>query len=175
VIADATFGSITVMEEIQKLGGTSTLSISNLHSSWLWDVLSHNLPPNHWRAAQNSKNWITTIHTIKDKNRKIVTQQILTNPFQPQRSTTSFSSIASETSANETFENSALTVSSSLTNPIPVFTAETLNNMTISELRNICQQYNILQEEAAVCGQHFETCGYGSQPVSGIISTQKVN
>jgi hypothetical protein len=33
VIADATFGSTTVMEEIQKLGGTATLSISNLHSS----------------------------------------------------------------------------------------------------------------------------------------------
>lgn len=48
---------------------------------WLWNVLSHNVPPNHWRAAKNDKLWIASSHTIISSNNNIVSQQILSNAF----------------------------------------------------------------------------------------------
>lgn len=69
------------MESIERYGWKGIFSISSVQTPWLWDILSINVPPNNWRMATNSNNWIASSHTIIDKNGKMVTQHLLSNAF----------------------------------------------------------------------------------------------
>ena len=83
IIGDAAFGSFELLKEIKQWGGNGTFSISNNIYPWLWEVLSVNVPPNHWRCATNNNNWIASSHTIIDNtSNKIIHQQILSSAFQ---------------------------------------------------------------------------------------------
>jgi hypothetical protein len=56
--------------------------MSNNISTQLWNALSYNCPPNHWRAVLNNDGVIASVHTLKvDNTLKIVHQQIITCGF----------------------------------------------------------------------------------------------
>jgi len=45
---------------------------------WIWELLSHNLPPSHWCATKlQSSNIIASLHAGTDHYGKITYQQIL--------------------------------------------------------------------------------------------------
>jgi hypothetical protein len=50
--------------------------------SYLWEVLSANLPPNTWRAVQNDREWLVSCSKILDpSSNKPTYQQILSTAF----------------------------------------------------------------------------------------------
>jgi len=52
IVADAAFGSIEILKKITTWGGSATLSCPQTVMPWIWELLSHNLPPSHWSAAK---------------------------------------------------------------------------------------------------------------------------
>jgi hypothetical protein len=102
-------------------------------------VLSHGLLPNQWRAAQNGQGVIASCHLLADKNNKIVMQQLISNAF---------SSVVDSRDNNNNNNNSS-TNSNVVTNHteenMPQFTQETLAKMTVTQLRDVCKRYNIIQ------------------------------
>ena len=72
-VADAAFGSWDVLQEVASKGASSTFSWSTKDTPWLWNLLSHGLPPNCWRVAVNAKKGcIASIHAVvSDKGRMV--------------------------------------------------------------------------------------------------------
>ena len=83
IVADAAFGSLSMLNDISHWNGHATLSFSrSSHTeSWLWNPLSHGVPVNHWRAAVNPAQWIAAIHTMEDSSHNMVTKKIISNAF----------------------------------------------------------------------------------------------
>lgn len=83
-VGDAAFGSFELLQEINSWGGTATLSMSTTSSSFLWEVLSLNVPSASWRVAINSQGLIGSSHVLYDKSgSKLVYQQLLSSGFNP--------------------------------------------------------------------------------------------
>lgn len=80
IVADSAFGSPQLLNEIEQWGGTGTFACSSTHSSWLWELLTKNVPPNHWRASIQD-NLIASAHIIADPNGKFVHQKVISNGF----------------------------------------------------------------------------------------------
>jgi hypothetical protein len=129
-IGDAAFGSFDLLEKVEQWNGKATFSMSTNNSSWIWELLSLNVPPQHWRAAINSKGWIASSHTLVDSNRSTTHQQILSNGFEASFTTNSSNNnnLVSETQSS-----------------MPIFTKETLVQMKVDQLKEICRKYNIKQ------------------------------
>jgi hypothetical protein len=128
-IGDAAFGSFDLLEKVEQWNGKATFSMSTNNSSWIWELLSLNVPPQHWRVAINSKGWIVSSHTLVDSNRSTTHQQILSNGF--------------EASFNTNSSNNNLV--SNTQSSMPIFTKETLAQMKMDQLKEICRKYNIKQ------------------------------
>lgn len=119
------------MEQIEELQFTATLSMPATGQDWLWKVLSHNLPTNHWRAAR-SGNMIASVHHRRDElTNKSSYKQILATGY-----------IAEEPSA---VSNNNNTQSSYLPaqNSIPFFTRDWLDDQKSDTLSELCKKYNI--------------------------------
>jgi hypothetical protein len=128
IVSDAAFGSATLLDDIEKWGGTGTFSMSTVSLSHIWEVLSANLQSNTWRAAANNKNWITSCTClIEPKANKWVHQQILTNAF------------------TSDVPQPMDTVSDNSGSPadMPAFTEDALKLMKVDELANICRKWQI--------------------------------
>ena len=82
-VADSAFGSLQLLNEIEQWGGTGTFACSSTHSSWLWELLTKNVPPIHWHASIQD-NLIASAHTIADPNGKceIISQELSLGTFQ---------------------------------------------------------------------------------------------
>ena len=78
-MADSAFGSPQLLNEIEQWVVQALLHRST-HSSWLWELLTKNVPPNHWRASIQD-NLIASAHTIADPNGKFVHQKVISNGF----------------------------------------------------------------------------------------------
>jgi hypothetical protein len=50
-VADAGFGTWEILDTIKNWGGTATISFPVGTQPWIWELLSYNLPIDHWRAA----------------------------------------------------------------------------------------------------------------------------
>jgi len=81
VVADAAFGGLDLLQDVETWGGVATFSMSLNNNGYIWDVLSVNVPPNSWRCAQNDKSWITSSHTLAAKNASLHRQQLISNAF----------------------------------------------------------------------------------------------
>jgi hypothetical protein len=75
IIGDSLFGSFDLMKEINKWGSGGTFSMQGKFGSYLWEVLSANLPPNTWRTAQNDKGWLVSCSKILDPSSNKPTYQ----------------------------------------------------------------------------------------------------
>jgi len=56
----------------------ATFSCASTSPSWLWELLSHQLPASSWRAViQDGTGHVVLVHTGTDKHRKLVYQQLI--------------------------------------------------------------------------------------------------
>jgi hypothetical protein len=133
VVADSAFGSFDVMKQIVELGFSATLSMPATASDWLWDVLSHNLPSDHWRAAVKD-NIVASVQYRKDeKTGKSSFKQILSSGVDFQ-----LSRMYSQKGSDNNNNNTPPTVSSELPF-IKRYTEEELFAMTNPELEKLCK------------------------------------
>jgi len=58
-----------------------TFSISLSNSTYLWEVLSKNCGPGHWRVAIDPSGIVASSHTLIAKNQNIVKQYILSSGY----------------------------------------------------------------------------------------------
>jgi hypothetical protein len=126
------------MKEINECGSGGTFSMQGKFDSYLWEVLSANLPPKTWRAAQNDKGWLVSCSTILDpSSNKPTYQQILSTAFTLTLQNASQSTLSSSTAeiSNTSYISSNRT--------IPFYQRETLEKMKVAQLRNICMKENI--------------------------------
>jgi hypothetical protein len=80
-VTDAAFGSVELIEEIHKWGGSITTSVGSDVNSWFWSILSRNVAPKSWRSASKNE-MLASIHKIIDANtQKMITQQIISTGF----------------------------------------------------------------------------------------------
>jgi hypothetical protein len=70
ILADSVFGSIKLLKHIENWGRCGTFSMQSNHHSYIWEVLSANLPPNNWRSACNDKGWIAFCSCVEDPNKQ---------------------------------------------------------------------------------------------------------
>jgi hypothetical protein len=129
-VADAAFGSFDLIHEIENWGGYATFSISSNNTSWLWNILSSNLPCGCWRTAQHTNGFIASCSALIDKNGKRVLQHLFSNGFK--------SVISSE-------ESSSSIVPSVSSSEMPIFTKEALLHTKLSGLKDICKKWHIKQ------------------------------
>jgi hypothetical protein len=80
-VTDSAFGSFVTMNKVLQWGGLWTTAMASHNSPQLWQLLSYNCSPNHWRAAMNDEDIIISSHTLKTDNAKLVYQRILTCGF----------------------------------------------------------------------------------------------
>jgi hypothetical protein len=115
------------MEEIQRMGFTATLSMPATGLDYLWNVLSENLPANHWRAAMCG-NFIASVHCREEDNRKTTYKRILGTGYQAEVA------VSSDFHTHREFMSQAT---------VPKYSREVLENMKLPELKEVCQKYNI--------------------------------
>jgi hypothetical protein len=128
IVADAAFGSVEMLAHITGWGGTATFSCASGSSSWLWELLSHNLPALHWRAAvHHPSGYVASLHTAQDKG-KTTHQQLLSSGW------SAFAKV---------LVNADSSASSGVPPLMPKFTKDTLSKMTVKELHDICKKYHI--------------------------------
>lgn len=60
-VADAGFGSPELLAEVATWGRKATFSISHVFDTFLWKVLSANIPHEGWRIARNENNWLARV------------------------------------------------------------------------------------------------------------------
>lgn len=167
-IADAAFASDELCNHILSWGGNITFSWNVGHTPWLWELLSYNLPPYHWRVAFNSRlNSVASLHAIiNDKGKKAFQQIISTGYSMPreeeEQDEKEESEVERENSEeeneeiNDDFEEDSFfteeihTDNSEQEQPVPiqrttmpVFTEEELQTQTVKELKEICRTYHL--------------------------------
>lgn len=136
LFADAAFGTWKAIDQVSTWGGTATFSWTSSNTSWLWELLSHSLPANHWRAAYlPTLDCVATSHALVDSSQKKVYQQIVSTAWDVCQPTST-----AEQEPEEEEEREAATPSS-----MPIFLEQNLQGLKIAELRGICQKYNIKQ------------------------------
>jgi hypothetical protein len=151
IIGDSAFGSFELLDKLERQGIQATFSMSLNTSTFLWKLLSQNVPPDHWRAAVNEKKWITSSHTIIDKNNARAYQQVLSNGFKSTiaTSTTITTTSNSFNTSTPSIPSTSSTLSTitlpSSTSIMPVFTEAMLQKMKAVQLKEICRKYNIKQ------------------------------
>ena len=93
--------------------------------------MSHNLSAGHWRAAVNLEyKYLASVHSLTDVHGKKIYQQVISNGW-----------VSSETIIPDTTTNEEIAENCDM----PVFLEESLQKMTVVELRQICNKYNIKQ------------------------------
>ena len=140
IIADSAFASSDLMLKVKTWGGSLTTAVPSNNNSYLWKLLSWNVPPNFWRAAISSDGNLASIHRIIDDNsNKITTQQILSTGFNcvPLDFNTPENLISNITSI---FKFCLLIF---FDIKIPLYTQEYLISKTVLELNEICVNFNI--------------------------------
>jgi len=96
IVADAAFGSITMMETIKEkvdiMGFWGTLSMSEISNSWLWPLLKRNTSENNWKACQNDSFLFSIINSEQEgesetsrRYQKIITNAFLSKSIQKQK------------------------------------------------------------------------------------------
>jgi hypothetical protein len=135
-------------QDIKTWGGNITSSISINNNSNLWEVLSYNLSPDHWRSAINQNGIIISTHVkIEETKKKFIYKHIITTGYNG-------NIFINNNGDNNNNNNNNLTnsIASSnyfslfyLLNKVPIFTKEFLDKMTIIDLKDICKKYNIKQ------------------------------
>jgi hypothetical protein len=128
-VADAAFGSVAMVKDIQEWDAIGTLSCSSNQQGWLWNVLSYQLPPRHWRVAYHSElDIIASCHAVTDDNGKKHYQQLLSSGWKV-------------VSREQQQPQPLLAVPTTM----PKFQREDLQGMKLPQLRQICKTYNIKQ------------------------------
>ena len=128
-ISDAAFGSEHLLQKVSEFGGTATFSCSVKVLSFLWEILSSNLPPDHWRAAEQAgTGYIASCHALLDPKGGKVYQQIIS-------SAASGATLLQETATSSTSQLSSM----------PSFSPTALRALSVEQLREICRTYNIKQ------------------------------
>jgi hypothetical protein len=105
--------------------------------SWLWSVLSNNVPPCSWRAAVSAE-LVASYRTGYDKNGAIARKHIISTGFQG-------------VAMHETDQQPAqplgtrrfLCLTDSLSGSIPLYSEDYLKKLSVTELKEICKLYNI--------------------------------
>lgn len=64
-----------MLSEVTQWGGQITTAVSPSVCPEIWNVLSYNLPPEHWRIAFKD-NVIASCHATKDSNDNLVYQRL---------------------------------------------------------------------------------------------------
>lgn len=125
IISDSAFCSLEVLEVIHEWGGHATMACASDSSAWIWQILSYNLPPNHWHGLyQSDSRFLASCHALVDNNGKKQYQFILSNAFEV-----------------EPLDMQASV--STLQVSMPVFQLDALQAMKVDQLKKICKEYNI--------------------------------
>jgi hypothetical protein len=136
-VTDSAFGVIGLVNSVVEWGGEITTAVQLDYESTLWNVLSYNVTPNHWRAAIKG-NLVASIHKAIDNNtNKITTQCILSNGFEASRA--DLVNVQTSTFSRGNFDQILLICAEK----IPYMTETTLQAMTVEKLREIAKQHNI--------------------------------
>jgi hypothetical protein len=133
IIGDAAFGSLETLKIIEQKGFYATLSVPNNQPAWLWNALEYAVPADHWRYVRNNQGWIASVHTLVADSGTISYHNILSNGFVSVEGNQQFQP---HSTTNQPLQTS---------DSMPYFATETLEQMTIPKLREICRKYNISQ------------------------------
>lgn len=137
IVTDSAFGSFKLAKEIQEWGGNITSSMPKERPKWLWNVLSHNVPTKHWRSAINEEGIMISYHIYEDSG-KFSQKQIISTAF-------TFDPIEEIVYDEVPLSTGNIYINSTLKFEvtIPFMSSETLNGMTVENLRGVCKNYNI--------------------------------
>lgn len=132
VVLDAGFSSWELLTYIKRWGGQVVMSASENSLAYLWGALSTSLPPNTWRAATNDDRVHASCHAIVTEKGDKAYQYILSTlgnatPIMYPQQVQDIASAPVDPTATQ----------------IPLYTVETLNKMTILDMKEICRNYNI--------------------------------
>lgn len=122
-IADSAFGSIDMVKKIITWGGKCTLACAPTVEQWLWETLSIDLPGKTWRAAVQMDTKI--VAAIRINQERSTYQRVFSTDWTVE--------VKSCSEPSETSSQSQL----------PRFTRETLKNMTVTQLKKVCEHHNI--------------------------------
>lgn len=123
-VVDSAFGSIEMVTKVLTWGGQCTIACAPGVEQWLWETLSLHLPGKTWRTAVHTGTEI--VASIRINAECSTYQRVLSTGWETDIKTCT-------TPRSETNIQSRL----------PRFTADSLQNMTVTELKQICDSYNI--------------------------------
>lgn len=80
IVTDAAFGSKEIIKEVGEWGGVMTSAISINNDTWLWNLLTYNTPPNHWRSAEMDSVVASVVRKVDEKG-MISSLTVMSNAF----------------------------------------------------------------------------------------------
>jgi hypothetical protein len=126
VVADSAFGSVAMAEYITQWGGRATLASSTIRQTWMWNILSYNLPNGHWRAAVMN-GFVFSVTCSVDPKGTLHYLKVITTAFRVEH-TLAWASIEAADQGSSR---------------MPVYLRAELQAVTLVDLRKICKKHNV--------------------------------
>lgn len=138
IIMDAGYHSNDMMSFLENNEFKYIISCPSNSNPWLWETLSHNLPPSHNRIGFNNSNKrVASIHCQLDNTGNSHYQQLMTNIIACEKLTQQYEEPKDELELLANVASLSPTIISSNIDPL------TLRSMKLPSLKNICKQLKI--------------------------------
>ena len=142
VVLDAGFSSPDLIDYIRTWGGQVVMSSGENTYPYLWKALSNSLVTQQWHAAVHTSGLVASCHAITTNKGDKAYQYVLSTATSP--STPPVQATPPPVSNNNNdIRLLDVPVVRAIVSHIPLFAADTLQKMTIVQLREICKKYNI--------------------------------